>query len=40
MALAAAAMVAAGETTILGAECVAKTYPGFFADLESLMERA
>jgi 3-phosphoshikimate 1-carboxyvinyltransferase len=39
MSLAAAAMVATGETTILGAECVAKTYPGFFADLESLTER-
>jgi 3-phosphoshikimate 1-carboxyvinyltransferase len=40
MSLAAAAMVASGETTILGAECVAKTYPGFFADLERLMEPA
>lgn len=39
MSLAAAALVAPGETTLLGAECVAKTYPDFFADLESLMER-
>ncbi len=30
MALAVAALVAEGETTIVGAECVAKTYPGFF----------
>lgn len=40
MSLAVAALVAPGETTLLGAECVAKTYPGFFADLENLMERA
>lgn len=39
MSLAAAALVATGETTLLGAECVAKTYPEFFADLERLMER-
>jgi 3-phosphoshikimate 1-carboxyvinyltransferase len=38
MSLAAAAMVASGETTIVGAECVAKTYPGFFADLGRLMD--
>ncbi len=38
MSLAAAAMVATGDTTILGAECVAKTYPGFFADLERLIK--
>ena len=38
MSLAAAAMVATGETTIVGAECVAKTYPDFFADLGRLME--
>lgn len=36
MALAVAALVADGETTILGAECVGKTYPGFFKDLGSL----
>ncbi|MEO6060658.1 MAG: 3-phosphoshikimate 1-carboxyvinyltransferase [Thermoflexales bacterium] len=36
MALAVAAMIAHGETVIQGAECVAKTYPGFFADLHSL----
>jgi 3-phosphoshikimate 1-carboxyvinyltransferase len=33
MALAVAALVAAGQTTILGADCVTKTYPGFFDDL-------
>jgi 3-phosphoshikimate 1-carboxyvinyltransferase len=38
MALAIAAMVAEGDTTILGADCVAKTYPTFFRDLESIME--
>jgi 3-phosphoshikimate 1-carboxyvinyltransferase len=36
MALAVAALVAKGKTTILGAECVAKTYPTFFRDLEQL----
>ncbi len=36
MSLAVAAMVARGETVIHGAECVAKTYPRFFADLNSL----
>ena len=36
MALAVAALVAEGETTITGAECVSKTYPGFFEDLASL----
>ncbi len=36
MSLAVAAMVAEGDTTILGADCVAKTYPTFFRDLESL----
>jgi 3-phosphoshikimate 1-carboxyvinyltransferase len=33
MALAVAALVASGQTTILGADCVAKTYPAFFDDL-------
>lgn len=37
MALAIAALTAEGETTLLGADCVAKTYPTFFRDLESLM---
>ncbi|GIV84131.1 MAG: 3-phosphoshikimate 1-carboxyvinyltransferase [Candidatus Roseilinea sp.] len=37
MALAVAALRAEGETTILGAECVAKTYPAFFRDLASLI---
>lgn len=38
MALAVAALVADGETTITGADCVSKTYPEFFRDLESLMQ--
>lgn len=38
MALAVAALCAEGETTILGAECVAKTYPAFFRDLASLVD--
>jgi 3-phosphoshikimate 1-carboxyvinyltransferase len=38
MALAVAAMVADGDTTILGADCVAKTYPTFFRDLEAISE--
>jgi 3-phosphoshikimate 1-carboxyvinyltransferase len=38
MALAVAAMVADGDTTILGADCVAKTYPTFFRDLESITQ--
>ncbi len=37
MALAIAALRAEGETKILGAECVAKTYPAFFRDLASLV---
>jgi len=37
MALAVAGLVADGQTTIAGAECVAKTYPGFWKDLASLM---
>jgi len=36
MACAAAAVCASGPTTIIGAECVEKTYPGFFRDLVSL----
>lgn len=39
MALAVAGLCAEGETTILGAECVAKTYPTFFRDLASLVSR-
>ncbi len=38
MSLAVAALVAAGQTTILGADCVAKTYPGFFDDLAHVVE--
>ncbi len=37
MALAVAALVAEGETTITGADCVSKTYPTFFQDLNLLM---
>ena len=37
MALAVAGLIADGETTILGANCVSKTYPAFFADLASLI---
>ncbi|MCS7056459.1 MAG: 3-phosphoshikimate 1-carboxyvinyltransferase [Thermoflexales bacterium] len=37
MALAIAGLRAEGATTILGAECVAKTYPAFFRDLSSLI---
>jgi len=36
MALAAAAVAARGPVTIEDAECVAKSYPGFFEDLASL----
>jgi len=36
MALAIAALGAAGETSVAGAESAAVTYPGFFAQLESL----
>jgi 3-phosphoshikimate 1-carboxyvinyltransferase len=34
MSLAIAAGIAAGETTITGADCVSKTYPEFFRDLD------
>ncbi len=37
MSLAVAALVADGPTTITGAECVSKTYPAFFRDLDSVM---
>ena len=36
MSLAVAALVANSPTTILGADCVSKTYPGFFDDLAGL----
>jgi 3-phosphoshikimate 1-carboxyvinyltransferase len=39
MAFAIAALRAEGETRIHGAECVAISYPGFFDDLERLVER-
>ncbi|MCS7324214.1 MAG: 3-phosphoshikimate 1-carboxyvinyltransferase [Thermoflexales bacterium] len=38
MALAIAALLAHGETTILGADCVRKTYPTFFRDLAQIVE--
>ena len=39
MAFAIAALRAEGDSVIHGAECVAISYPGFFEDLEKLMER-
>lgn len=36
MAAAVAGLIASGQTVILGAECVSKSYPGFFSDLKSL----
>jgi 3-phosphoshikimate 1-carboxyvinyltransferase len=39
MAFAIAALRAEGETVINNAECVAISYPGFFADLEKVVER-
>jgi 3-phosphoshikimate 1-carboxyvinyltransferase len=36
MALAVAGLIASGETTISGAECVDVSYPGFWNDLENL----
>ncbi|MEM4389985.1 MAG: 3-phosphoshikimate 1-carboxyvinyltransferase [Candidatus Micrarchaeia archaeon] len=36
MSLAVAALCAEGMTTVRGAECVAKSYPGFWRDLKSL----
>lgn len=39
MSLAVAALRAGGEVTIGGTECVAKSYPGFFEDLESIRIR-
>ena len=39
MAFAIAALRAEGEARIHGAECVAISYPGFFADLERVVER-
>ena len=38
MSLAVAALRSEGEVTIEGAECVAKSYPGFFEDLEHVRE--
>jgi len=39
MALSVAGLIAEGETTITGAECVSKTYPGFYTDLDHLITR-
>ncbi len=39
MAFAIAALRAEGETAIRNSECVAISYPGFFGDLEGLLER-
>jgi len=39
MAFAIAALRAEGDTAIHNSECVAISYPGFFADLEKLLER-
>ncbi|MCL5995753.1 MAG: 3-phosphoshikimate 1-carboxyvinyltransferase [Chloroflexi bacterium] len=36
MALSIAGLIADGSTTIIGAECVSKTYPAFFEDLEAI----
>jgi 3-phosphoshikimate 1-carboxyvinyltransferase len=36
MSLAVAGLIAEGDTTILGADCVSKTYPGFFEDLAAI----
>jgi 3-phosphoshikimate 1-carboxyvinyltransferase len=36
MALAVAALVASGPTTIEGADCVAVSYPNFFEQLQEL----
>jgi 3-phosphoshikimate 1-carboxyvinyltransferase len=39
MAFAVAALQAEGDTLIRNSECVAISYPSFFADLEKLLER-
>ncbi|MBA3440907.1 MAG: 3-phosphoshikimate 1-carboxyvinyltransferase [Pyrinomonadaceae bacterium] len=39
MAFTVAALVAEGESEIIGAECVAVSFPGFFSLLESVIER-
>ena len=39
MSLALCALNASGAVTIEGTECVGKSYPGFFEDLESVIER-
>lgn len=37
MSLAVAALIADGDTTLSGADCVSKTYPNFFAQLDALI---
>ena len=39
MAFAIGALKAGGETVIRNSECVGISYPGFFSDLEALLER-
>jgi 3-phosphoshikimate 1-carboxyvinyltransferase len=39
MALAVAGLLADGETTIDGAECVDVSFPGFFEELDTLLDR-
>jgi 3-phosphoshikimate 1-carboxyvinyltransferase len=36
MALAVLGLVADGETTVLDAECISKSYPGFWEDFVSI----
>jgi 3-phosphoshikimate 1-carboxyvinyltransferase len=39
MAFAIGALRAEGDTLIRGSECVGISYPGFFSDLEQVLER-
>jgi 3-phosphoshikimate 1-carboxyvinyltransferase len=39
MAAAVASLVAEGSVVVEGTECVAKSYPSFFEDLDALRER-
>lgn len=38
MSFAVASLIAEGETTVTGSECVSISYPNFYSDLQSLME--
>lgn len=40
MALSVAGLIADGATTIIGADCVSKTYPGFYDDLHKLSQQS